>query len=125
MKLDDTDESPVSCRQLPVAIGMQAGEIQLRPTSRKIIMSYRHILAPLMLLAVTFAMSSQAADKPNILVIWGDDIGITNISAYSDGIMGYRTPNIDRLANATGFRRRIEGGADLVVDMPRADFLEK
>jgi arylsulfatase A-like enzyme len=38
------------------------------------------------------------ADKPNILVIWGDDIGITNLSCYSDGLMGYRTPNIDRLA---------------------------
>ena len=37
--------------------------------------------------------------KPNILVIWGDDIGITNISSYSDGIMGYQTPNIDRIAN--------------------------
>src|SRR6201994_1266816 len=36
--------------------------------------------------------------KPNILVIWGDDIGITNLSAYSDGLMGYRTPNIDRIA---------------------------
>ena len=32
------------------------------------------------------------ADKPNILVIWGDDIGITNLSCYSDGLMGYRTP---------------------------------
>ena len=39
-----------------------------------------------------------AADKPNILVIWGDDIGITNLSCYSKGLMGYRTPNIDRLA---------------------------
>ena len=37
--------------------------------------------------------------KPNILVIWGDDIGITNISAYSQGLMGYRTPNIDRVAH--------------------------
>ena len=36
--------------------------------------------------------------KPNILVIWGDDIGITNLSCYSDGLMGYRTPNIDRIA---------------------------
>jgi arylsulfatase len=36
--------------------------------------------------------------KPNILVIFGDDIGQTNISAYSFGLMGYRTPNIDRLA---------------------------
>jgi arylsulfatase A-like enzyme len=42
---------------------------------------------------------AQAADKkPNILVIWGDDIGIHNISAYNLGIMGYHTPNIDRIA---------------------------
>jgi arylsulfatase A-like enzyme len=38
------------------------------------------------------------ADQPNILVIWGDDIGISNLSCYSDGLMGYRTPNIDRIA---------------------------
>jgi arylsulfatase len=37
--------------------------------------------------------------KPNILIIWGDDVGITNLSCYSDGLMGYRTPNIDRIAN--------------------------
>ena len=37
-------------------------------------------------------------NRPNILVIWGDDIGITNLSCYSDGLMGYRTPNIDRIA---------------------------
>jgi arylsulfatase A-like enzyme len=36
--------------------------------------------------------------KPNILVIWGDDIGISNLSCYSHGLMGYKTPNIDRLA---------------------------
>ena len=41
--------------------------------------------------------------KPNILVIWGDDIGISNLSCYSDGLMGYRTPNIDRVA-AEGVR---------------------
>ncbi len=39
-----------------------------------------------------------AEKKPNILVIWGDDIGMWNISAYSHGMMGYRTPNIDRIA---------------------------
>jgi arylsulfatase A-like enzyme len=39
------------------------------------------------------------ADQPNILVIWGDDIGVTNLSCYSDGLMGYRTPNIDRIAD--------------------------
>ncbi len=37
--------------------------------------------------------------KPNILVIWGDDIGISNLSCYTKGLMGYRTPNIDRIAN--------------------------
>jgi len=37
--------------------------------------------------------------KPNIVVIWGDDIGQSNLSCYSDGLMGYRTPNIDRIAN--------------------------
>jgi arylsulfatase A-like enzyme len=36
--------------------------------------------------------------KPNIVVIWDDDIGITNLSCYSDGLMGYRTPNIKRIA---------------------------
>ena len=40
-----------------------------------------------------------AEKQPNILVIWGDDVGITNLSCYSDGLMGYRTPNIDRIAN--------------------------
>ncbi|MFN9984024.1 MAG: sulfatase-like hydrolase/transferase, partial [Pirellula sp.] len=36
--------------------------------------------------------------KPNILVIWGDDIGQFNVSAYNQGMMGYKTPNIDRIA---------------------------
>ena len=44
------------------------------------------------------AAASQAADQPNILVIWGDDIGQFNISAYNMGMMGYQTPNIDRIA---------------------------
>jgi arylsulfatase A-like enzyme len=43
-------------------------------------------------------VATQGQRKPNILVIWGDDIGITNLSCYSDGLMGYRTPNIDRIA---------------------------
>src|SRR6266404_7748689 len=38
-------------------------------------------------------------DKPNILIIWGDDIGQSNLSCYSDGVMGYRTRNIDRIAS--------------------------
>jgi arylsulfatase A-like enzyme len=40
-----------------------------------------------------------ATKQPNILILWGDDIGIWNISHFSKGMMGYRTPNIDRVAN--------------------------
>jgi len=45
-----------------------------------------------------FSPAHAAATKPNILIIWGDDIGGFNISAYNQGVMGYKTPNIDRLA---------------------------
>ncbi len=45
------------------------------------------------------AMATTNTKKPNILAIWGDDIGPFNISAYNRGIMGYKTPNIDRIAN--------------------------
>jgi arylsulfatase A-like enzyme len=44
-------------------------------------------------------VSPSSTEKPNIIIIWGDDIGQTNLSAYSHGLMGYRTPNIDRIAN--------------------------
>ncbi len=60
-----------------------------------------------MLAASTFAVALQAtatvmaadAGRPNILVVWGDDVGQSNISAYTMGVVGYRTPNIDRIAN--------------------------
>ncbi|HMU55872.1 MAG TPA: sulfatase-like hydrolase/transferase, partial [Nitrospira sp.] len=56
-------------------------------------------LAVILCIAGAMPRDVHAADKkPNILVIWGDDIGVHNISAYNHGIMGYRTPNIDRLA---------------------------
>ncbi len=45
------------------------------------------------------AGSATAAAKPNILAIMGDDIGYWNISAYNQGMMGYQTPNLDRIAN--------------------------
>jgi arylsulfatase len=45
-----------------------------------------------------YAGFAHAAQKPNIVVIWGDDIGESNISVYNFGLMGYKTPNIDRLA---------------------------
>ena len=38
-------------------------------------------------------------NKPNILILWGDDIGQSNLSCYTGGLMGYMTPNIDRIAN--------------------------
>ena len=41
---------------------------------------------------------AQQQQRPNILIIWGDDIGEFNISAYNQGMMGYKTPNIDRIA---------------------------
>jgi len=44
------------------------------------------------------AAAAQAKTPPNIVVIWGDDIGQSNVSAYSRGLMGYQTPNIDRVA---------------------------
>ncbi len=43
--------------------------------------------------------AAEAADQPNILVIWGDDVGQSNISAYTMGLVGYHTPNIDRIAD--------------------------
>jgi len=59
------------------------------------------------LVLATFALGSvlallgpaAAADKPNILVLWGDDVGQSNISTYTHGLVGYQTPNIDRIAN--------------------------
>ena len=44
------------------------------------------------------AAGAHAQGKPNILVIWGDDIGQFNVGAYNHGMMGYRTPNIDSIA---------------------------
>ncbi|PPA01420.1 arylsulfatase, partial [Pseudomonas sp. MWU12-2312b] len=59
-------------------------------------------LPKLALMATTvmaLSATAGASEKPNILVIFGDDIGQTNISAYSMGVVGYKTPNIDRIAH--------------------------
>jgi arylsulfatase len=45
------------------------------------------------------AQKRRSIEKPNILVMWGDDIGVSNLSCYTNGLMGYRTPNIDRIAH--------------------------
>ncbi|WP_221628240.1 arylsulfatase [Teredinibacter franksiae] len=57
-------------------------------------------LLPSIVCAAAISSTAFAAEKkPNILVIWGDDIGWFNVSAYNRGMMGYKTPNIDRIAN--------------------------
>jgi arylsulfatase len=54
------------------------------------------------IIGLATSMPAYAADKtekkPNILVVWGDDIGQSNISYFTRGMMGYKTPNIDRIA---------------------------
>jgi arylsulfatase A-like enzyme len=62
-------------------------------------MNLKHIFSISFCLGLMLPLTSLAQDKPNILVIWGDDIGWGNISAYNHGMMGYETPNIDRIAN--------------------------
>ncbi len=65
-------------------------------------MKNKHILLILMAIIIGFGLAQNPVnaqeDKPNILVIWGDDIGQSNISAYTHGLVGYHTPNIDRIA---------------------------
>ena len=55
-------------------------------------------LATITVLLAPSLLAETTPKKPNILVIWGDDIGQFNISAYNRGMMGYRTPNIDSIA---------------------------
>ena len=50
------------------------------------------------LLSMGALPANAKSDKPNIVIIWGDDIGQSNLSAYTNGLMGYRTPNIDSIA---------------------------
>jgi arylsulfatase A-like enzyme len=65
---------------------------------------FRHPVAAVTILACVnwFVGAANCAEaqqrKPNIVIIWGDDVGQSNISAYTQGVMGYRTPNIDRIA---------------------------
>jgi arylsulfatase len=54
-------------------------------------------LVAFLLVAMTSVTVAQGK-RPNIVVIWGDDIGQSNVSAYTRGLMGYQTPNIDRVA---------------------------
>ena len=56
------------------------------------------IILTLIFLAGFMSVNGLAQEKPNILVIWGDDIGWGNVSSYNHGMMGYQTPNIDKIA---------------------------
>jgi len=58
----------------------------------------RHVAAATFVLAASVGTVAAQDSKPHIVVIWGDDIGQSNISAYTKGLMGYQTPNIDRIA---------------------------
>ncbi|MDG1873752.1 MAG: arylsulfatase [Mariniblastus sp.] len=60
----------------------------------------RHTFASAIALLLILAVSSFAQEKPNIVIIWGDDVGWNNASCYNSGMMGYQTPNIDRIAKA-------------------------
>jgi arylsulfatase len=62
---------------------------------------WRRVLTPLLsiILVVLASSVTAATKKPNILVIWGDDIGWSNLSVYHRGMLGSKTPNIDRIAN--------------------------
>jgi arylsulfatase len=70
----------------------------MNPTKR--ILGWLAVVAALFACAAPAQAQPKSKPKPpNILVIWGDDIGQFNISAYNRGMMGYKTPNIDRIAN--------------------------
>ena len=61
-------------------------------------LKFWRLLALPLLLSGFLAGTAHAQDKPNILIIWGDDVGWFNTSAYNRGMMGYKTPNIDSIA---------------------------
>jgi arylsulfatase A-like enzyme len=99
---DDTKEQ--DRHEAPVKTGDRAH------SRRNILLGSSALMAAATLTSAALAQAQKAVPapaapvapsgrKPNILVIWGDDIGITNISAYSNGLMGYETPNIDRIGN--------------------------
>ena len=59
----------------------------------------RRFIQVVALASAVLSSAALAMDRPNILVIWGDDIGFWNLSTNNMGMMGYQTPNIDRIAN--------------------------
>src|SRR5258705_2571870 len=87
--------------------GVTSGDGDPRLSRRNILLGSSSLVAAAALTSQALAQAQNASPtttnpasgrKPNILVIFGDDIGQSNISAYTFGLMGYRTPNIDRIA---------------------------
>jgi arylsulfatase A-like enzyme len=88
--------------------GVTSGDGDPRLSRRNILLGSSSLVAAAALTSAAMAQAQKAAPivvptsvlgrKPNILVIFGDDIGQSNISAYTFGLMGYKTPNIDRIA---------------------------
>ncbi len=89
--------SQTSARQ---SIGIAQKDNEPKVTRRSLLLVFTMIAAAAIFVASPSPTRAQqpSSDKPNILVIFGDDIGQTNVSAYTFGLMGYRTPNIDRIA---------------------------
>jgi arylsulfatase len=90
------DVGPITAQTEPRPSGSAASAENLGICTQNL--SKRQMLALATNNRATAANTAQSAKKPNILVIFGDDIGQTNVSAYSMGLMGYRTPNIDHIA---------------------------
>ena len=72
--------------------------LALRKTGVWTMVSMVCVVVALVMVTTQTAEAQVGGQMPNILVIWGDDVGQANISAYTMGVMGYRTPNIDRIA---------------------------
>lgn len=87
----DGTAEPTAEAQPPLQLQARAN-----PTYARVNSAVNHAAAP------DVNPDAKVSEKPNILVIWGDDVGQDNISAYNHGIMGYTTPNIDRLAREGG-----------------------
>src|SRR5262245_18110569 len=94
MSTGKSDDTAKSIRPRDTTTGVQRRNLLLSGTS---------VVAATALAAAVIpgarAQQAPAGRRPNILVIFGDDIGIPQISAYTMGLMGYRTPNIDRIAS--------------------------
>jgi arylsulfatase len=89
----NTTSPTLSAAEMPRPSGVPAKRVSTTPAGTTRLLTTTSALAP-----AVAAQQAATGTKPNILVIFGDDVGQTNISAYSFGVVGYRTPNIDRIA---------------------------